>query len=51
MVEQLNPLLGAFGKRPDNADIDEVYPRLFQSGYSAARNFIISHYCKTRYNI
>jgi len=41
MVEQLNPLLGAFGNRPDNADIDEVYPRLFQSGYSAARNYII----------
>ena len=29
MVEQLNPLLGAFGKRPDQEDIDEVYPRLF----------------------
>ena len=41
MVEQLNPLLGAFGKKPDNADIDEVYPRLFQSGYSVARNFFI----------
>lgn len=41
MVEQLNPLLGAFGQRPNNEDIDEVYPRLFQSGYAAARNLII----------
>ena len=31
MVEQngLNPLLGAFGQRPSNEDIDEVYPRLY----------------------
>jgi hypothetical protein len=41
MVEQLNPLLGAFGKRLDQADVDEVYPRLFQSGYSVARNYLL----------
>ena len=25
--------------RPDNEDIDEVFPSIFVSGYSAARNF------------
>lgn len=25
-------------ERPDDQDIDEVFPRIYQSGYAAARN-------------
>jgi hypothetical protein len=47
--------------RPDNEDIDEVFPRIYQSGYMAARNHLklvelgITHilictpYCKAHY--
>ena len=43
MVEKsgFNPLFGAFGQKPESEDIDEVYPRLFQSGYAAARNYLV----------
>ena len=27
--------------RPDAEDIDEVFPRVFQSGYAAARNHLL----------
>ena len=36
---------GVFNQRSSNEDIDEVYPRLFMSNYTAARNIeVINKY-------